>query len=272
MSKPDYAAIAAKHIKKTTDLPPRLLIYGKNKKGKTHLAATAPNVLILDPVSESGTKAETAANPDVWPIREWTDLNDVYQCLAHGITSPTTGEPYKWVNPDGCTRFYNMALRYVTGLDDSERDLTDKPPKVTQPQYGAAAELFKSMVYNFQNLPQGVLYTAQERVIEAENQEEHEEVTTVFRVADLPDAGRATLNAAVDLIGRVYTITNQEDYRVKLKSGEIETRTRYNTKYRLWLAPHPAYDTGFRTPRKDVPDYIEDPTVEKILALLKETK
>jgi len=67
----DYAAIARASIVKPSKNKrmPRLLVYGRNKKGKTRFAATAPDVLIIDP--EDGTKEETKIDPDTWQIEKW---------------------------------------------------------------------------------------------------------------------------------------------------------------------------------------------------------
>lgn len=256
----DYAAIAAKHIRKPGQKPPRILVYGRNKKGKTHFCASAPNVLVLDP--EDGTTF-SREDLDVWPITQWTDLNDAYQALAHGIVSPTTGKPYEWVALDGCTRFANMALRYTmmtTSQYTEERDLNSKPLQVQQRHYGSSGELFKGMVLNFHTLPQGIIFTAQERVEEGDDDDD-EGTTSSLRVADMPRACRSTLNATVDVIGRIYTKSITKTIRGRTKSGELVEREQTVIERRLWLAPHESYDTGFRSYRTDVPDFLINPTI-----------
>lgn len=266
----DYAAIAAKHIRKPGQKPPRILVYGRNKKGKTHLCTTAPNVLVLDP--EDGTTF-TREDLDVWPITQWTDLNEVYQALAHGIVSPTTGKPYDWVALDGCTRFANMALRYslmATSQYTEERDLNSKPMQIQQRHYGSAGELFKGMVLNFHTLPQGLIFTAQERVEEGGDEDDNDELEggASLRVSDMPRACRSTLNATVDVIGRIYTKSVTKTVRGRTAGGEVIERERTSIERRLWLAPHASYDTGFRSLRPDVPNYIVNPTIPDLLTHL----
>lgn len=272
----DYTAIAAKHIRKPSVKPPRILVYGKNKKGKTHLCATAPDVLIIDP--EDGTTF-TRDGVDVWPVEKWTDLNEVYQALAHGIKSPTTGRPYQWVALDGCTRFANMALRYTlmsVSQYSEERDLNTKPVTIRIQDYGQAGEMFKGMVLNFHTLPQGIIFTAQERVEEntdgVEEADDDEGTPSAFRVADVPRGCRSTLNATVDVIGRIYTQKVNETYKARLKSGEIVERERDVIQRRLWVSPHPSYDTGYRSLTTNVPDYFVNPTVETIQTTLRKAK
>src|SRR5690349_22812622 len=99
----DYAAIARSRITKPSqraERKPRILVYSRNKKGKTRFGATAPNVLVLDP--EHGTAEESRIDPDVWPITTWEDMDDVYKFLREGKHN------YEWVVVDGLTRTANM--------------------------------------------------------------------------------------------------------------------------------------------------------------------
>jgi hypothetical protein len=254
----DYKAIAAGKIRKPADSKrkPRFLIYGRNKKGKTRFAATAPDVLILDP--EEGTEGLTKLNPNVWNIDNWQEFDDAYQFLKRG------GHPYKWVCVDGLTRFSNMSLRFVMGLEE-ERDLTRKPGMVQKQDYGKSGELLKGMLWNFHSLDMGVIYTAQERVLEIEDDPDEgdsdAEAASVMYVPDLPKGARSAVNSIVDVIGRIYTVRVDHP---KVEDKKLVQR-------RLWLSPHVAYDTGYRSDFM-LPDYVKGPTVPKLVQLLREGK
>ena len=160
----DYAAIAKARIIKPSQKKrmPRLLVYGRNKKGKTRFACTAPDVLILDP--EWGTGEETKIDPDTWPIEKWEDLHEVYLFLKNGGVSPTTKRPYKWVAFDGMTKISNYALRWVRS-QGGENVLINKPGLMTQRDYGRAGEMVKGLLHNFHTLRDvGIIFTAQERM------------------------------------------------------------------------------------------------------------
>lgn len=248
----DYKAIAAKKIYKPSSIPekkPSMLIYARNKKGKTRFCTTASNVLILDP--EGGTDHYSKADPDVWPINHWIDFDEVYKFLRTGDHS------YDYVAFDGMTRFANMALRFVMEQAE-EHDLSRKPGMVQQRDYGKAGELMKGLLYNFQNLPIGVIYTAQERQVEGDFGEEDEdaEASTIQYVPDLPKGIRSTVNALVDVIGRLYTVRMEND------AGKSIVRRR------LWLSPSALYDTGYRS-EYTLPDYLPNPTVDRLTALMK---
>src|ERR1700761_5198618 len=100
----DYDAIAKSMIRRPSEVKrlPRILVYGRQKKGKSTFGATAPDVLVIDP--EQGTDWMTGMDPQTWPVNRWEDLNDVYSYLRMGK------HPYKWVVVDGLTRLNDMAL------------------------------------------------------------------------------------------------------------------------------------------------------------------
>lgn len=255
MATVDYAKIAASKIVNVGDMtdPPRYLFYARNKKGKTRLAQSAPRVLILDP--EKGTK-ELPPDQPVWPISQWEDLNEVFKYTK----TADCKKKFDWIAVDGMTRINNMALRYVMKQQE-ERDLDRIPGMVAQKDYGKSGELIKGMLFNFHNLPQGIIYTAQERVetqgeFDSED-EDLEEAQTRF-VPDLPKGVRSSLNAIVDCIGRIYVV------KTEVKGVEVLQR-------RLWIAPTEAYDTGYRSDH-ELPNYLKNPTVNRLGLLIKNGK
>jgi len=256
----DYSAIAAAKITSPSKRAesgggvrrPSILVYSRNKKGKTRFCLTAGRgkVLIIDP--EQGTDRFIKADPDVWHLESWEEIDDIYKFLRSG------DHKYEWVAFDGATRIANMALRYVTRRAE-EADLNRRPGQVTQRDYGNAGELFKQMLFSFHALPDvGVIYTAQERQIDAgegEDEDDEVEISNIQYVPDLPKGSRAALNSIVDVIGRIYTV------RVPGKDGDNVVQRR------LWLAPSVSYDTGARSEYK-LPDFLKNPTVPRLVALL----
>jgi hypothetical protein len=130
---------------------------------------------------------------------------------------------------------------------------------VAQKDYGKAGELIKGMLFNFHNLPQGIIYTAQERMEEIkpetqDSEDEDQEQAQVRFVPDLPRGVRSSVNAIVDCIGRLYVV------KVDIKGEERLQR-------RLWLAPTESYDTGYRSDH-ELPNYLKNPTVPKLGQLI----
>jgi hypothetical protein len=275
MAGKDYAKIAASKIRTPSESNrrPRILVYGRNKKGKTRFCTTAPNVLIMDP--EGGTDEEKKSNPDVWPIDSWDDINEVYQFLRGGGKSPRSGQPYQWVALDGLTKITNIALRWVMSQEE-ERNLERKPNQVGKQDYGKSGEMVKGMLHNFHSLRHlGVLITAQERMIEieelGEEDEEAESVSAMF-VPDLPKGARSSVNQVVDIIGRIYVVRGsfKKKYRDKA-TGKVITKEIDGLQRRLWIGPHASYDTGYRSDFI-LPDYIQDPSVPRVITAMREGK
>lgn len=256
----DYVKIAASKIttagKLSSGKKPRYLIYGRNKKGKTFTAATAPRVLILDP--EYGTK-ELPPDQPVWPIEQWKDMDEFFKYAK----TKDCQSKYDWISVDGMTRITNMAMRFSMKQAE-ERDLDRIPGTVDRRVYGTSGELIKGALFNLHNLPYGIIYTAAERMEEVkegqyDTEDEDLEEAQVRYVPDLPKGVRSNLNAIVDCIGRIYVVTieNKEGEKVKQR--------------RLWISPTEAYDTGYRS-RLELPDYLKNPTIPKLERLLKTGK
>lgn len=262
MAAKDYAAIARAKIRKPGDVErhPRFLVYSRNKKGKTKFCSTASNVLILDP--ENGTDWLVNSAPNVWPVSSWEDIDEAYKFLKTGK------HDFQWVAVDGATRMSNMALRWVMHQEE-ERDLDRRPGMVQKRDYGRAGEMFKGMLLNFQTLPMGVIYTAQERIIEVgdtESGDEDVESSSHMYVPDLPNGARGSLNSIVDVIGRLYVVQSTKKVRRNGEIMEVDYPQR-----RLYLGEHVQYDTGGRS-EYTLPPFLKDPTVERLSKLISEGK
>lgn len=258
----DYAAIAAKRMYRPAERQrmPRLLIYSRNKKGKTTFAKSAsPRTLIIDP--EQGTDEMKNSNPHVWPVDSWPDMDEVYEFLRHVNKCPFKKCPqgenhsFDWVSPDGLTRMNNMALKYV-GRIAEERSLDRIPGMVNQKDYNKSGELMKDLLIKFHNLPMGIVFTAQERQVEAFESEEDEdyEDSAAWYVPDLPRGVRGAANSIVDVIGRLYVVKTED---------EPPRRQR-----RLWLGESVMYDTGYRSDFV-LPDFLPNPTVPRLVELIR---
>lgn len=263
-AKKNYAAIAAaKMYRPGTDGPrkkPKLLIYARNKKGKSTFCTTAgvDNIIILDP--EYGADKMKKKNPHLWPIEKWEDIDDFYKWIRTDPYCPSCKVKHKftWVGVDGLTRIANMALKYVMKLAE-ERDLDRQPGQVAQRDYGKAGEMMKQMFANFNTLDKGVIYTAHERQdapFTAEEDDDIEEVTSTL-VPDLPKGVRGAINGLVDVIGRLYVV------QIEDADGNRKAQRR------LWIGSSDSYDTGVRSDYA-LPDMIKAPTVPKLVKLMAE--
>jgi hypothetical protein len=262
----NYAAIAKAAIgDPTSDRPPRWCIYSRNKKGKTRFCCTAPNGLIIDP--EHGTdeyiKFTKASGSKVWVINKWEDVDDVWGYLRTG-----GWKNHDWVSFDGGSRIHKMSLRWVM-RQAMERDLERRPDQIEKRDYGRAGAMMEQMFHNFNTLPIGVIYTAQERMFVAEDEASDDpdvETSSTQYVVDLPKGARAALLSIVDVIGRLYVVKAEVKFR-RTKDAPIETEVRQQR--RLWLEPHVSYDTGYRS-EYVLPAFMKNPTVPNLAQLIKE--
>lgn len=264
--KKDYAAIAAAKITTPRQIsekakaegrtkPKRILIYSRNKKGKTTLCASAPNVIIADP-EEGGVYLEKI-NPQLYPIERWEDIDEFYNFLKLG------NHPYEWAALDGLTKMHNMALRWVMN-QANEASLDSKPVQVDKRFYGQANEMLKGMMWNFHSLKMNVVFTCQERMeapYEGEEDEDYQESAASY-VPDLPKGARSAINAIVDVIGRLYVV--KANVKVK-RNGVVEEVVR--PQRRLWIGTSNQYDTGVRSDFK-LPEFIKNPTIPSLTELM----
>lgn len=264
VAKTNYGEIAKQRIRMPdTDEPrmPRLLVYGRNKKGKTTFGNSAPDVLHIDPDDQPSALRPT------WPINRWEDLHEVYLYLKSG------NHGYRWINLDGVTKIYSYAMRWVMRQSEERAAAMDKQPQLKGIQhYGRANEIFETMLHNFHSLRNiGIVITAQEKMVgvtELDDTTDDEDYTpTSYQyIVALPKGARAPLNAMVDLTGRIYVVRGEFSRRVK-RNGKT-TIEEYTKQRRLLIGPDEMYETGFRS-EYPLPDIIEDPTVNRVVRALR---
>jgi hypothetical protein len=258
----DYTAIASQriiHPGTGEARMPRILVYGRNKKGKSRFACTAPNVLVLDPDDNPNLSA------DRWPIDRWDDINEAYSFLRSGK------HQYEWVALDGITRMHNMALRWVMRQAE-ERNLDSQPVQTGIQHYGRANEMIRGVIHNFHAMRNlGIIFTAQERVVgvtELDDLDDDDATPASYQfIADLSPRARTALNAVVDLTGRIYVVKGEFTRKVRRK-GEVVVEE-YTRERRLWIGPEEQYETGYRSDHV-LPDFIPNPTVVRVVRAMRE--
>lgn len=258
----DYDAIARRKIKKPTGGRRRVLVYAKNKTGKTAFGISddPSRTLVIDP--EEGTEWLTVRQPDIWEIDSWEDVDEVYKYLRH---STQARQAYDWIVWDGCTKINDFALRWIMRKEE-ERDLGRRPGIIDRRDYNKSGRIVRDWVINCHNLPFNLVFTAQERTEEIkkkgddEADEDAENTAKIRYVADMPKGARSALYSEVEVIGRLYVA------RVRGRKRGTDEEVTVNQR-RLWLAPHELYDTGARSEYK-LPDFIKNPTLPKLVAAM----
>lgn len=98
------------------------MIYGKPGVGKTILASTSPNCLmLLNDDDECTSAAIQGSVADKWVVKDYGDLTEAYEYLRHGGT-----KDYEWVWLDNATLFQEQ------GMDQIMLDLVTEKPHRSQ--------------------------------------------------------------------------------------------------------------------------------------------
>jgi len=235
-----------------------VLAYGKSGTGKTTFASSAldlkpvmpkaKKVLFLD-ISEEGT--DSIYNlPDTFviPIETWDDFEGVHNYLKkehHG---------YKAVVIDTVTQLQRLAME-----EAKRRANLDVEAAMSQRAWGFLSSMTQPKLIDYRDLPMHVIFTAQPRRTENDDDDE-DELNQDVGPAVIPSIA-TTLNAMVKVIGQTYI--TQKEKRVK---GKIKI----STTYRLRLGPHQNYITKVRCPKSFfVPSSIPDPNLKTIVDIIR---
>lgn len=240
---PDFANVVEK-IQNADEMEgyARMLVFGRSGAGKTRLAASAPNVLLID-VNEKGTDSvRKDFNPPVYPVDLWSELQDVYWYLASG------DHKYESVAIDGVTAMQNLCMKFVLG-DEASRDASRDPDMPSRQIWGKVGELMKTQITNYRNLPMNVIFTALQRVRSVGEDEDVEGEMLVTPGAS-PSIG-SHLEAAVGIIGYLTT----REVKIKGKDKRVVRR-------RLYAGPSTRYLTKDRY--FELGAYVDNPNLTKI--------
>ena len=217
----------------------RAVIQGPNKKGKTTFGTSGPKTILLD-VNERGTKSVSHREVDVFPADNWADVNFFFWYLRAG------NHKYEILCVDTVTQMQHVCMKQVL-KEGADRDPYRDPKTPAQRDWLKMAELMKPMILNFRNLPMHVVFLVQEREVTDDDTSE-----TRF-VPDVSPGVRGTLQASVDVHGRVFT--------AQVRKG-VKGKERKVWEHYMLVGDHDKYPTGNRL---DLPVVIKNPTMEQFI-------
>lgn len=85
-----------------------ILVYGDPGVGKTVLAGTSPNCLLLESAMDgSESAAIQGSKAEKWKMRDWNDMTEAYEYLRH------EKHGYDWVWLDSITLFQELGLDMI---------------------------------------------------------------------------------------------------------------------------------------------------------------
>ena len=238
----EFAAIE-KRIVPVLDLtdPLKMVVYSRNKVGKTRFACSSELKTLLIDCRERGT-ASVRKRGNVWVFRvtRWDDIDSLYWYLRSGK------HDFEVTGIDTITMLAKICMKWVL-KDDLERDMTKDPLLADKRSWGKMGELISDFILRFRDLPIHTLYLAQERVTATEDEDGG--VTKEIH-PDLSPGPRTTLLSSVGVVGRLY-----------VKEVEVDGKTKRER--RMLLGAHPVFASGNRY---DELRYVErNPTLQGFL-------
>lgn len=219
-------------------------VYGQNGSGKTRLAGSGPNVLLLDVNEEGDRSIKDQARARVLPISKWEEIGDAYWYLKSGK------HPFKSVSVDTTTEMNALALSFVLA-EAENRDPTREKAMPDRRTWGRAGQLMRAMLMAYRNLPMHVVFTAQERIIRDDDTGEIIEICP-----DLPGSSRGVFMGSVGILGRL----TPKEVKVR-KQGKVVRRW----EDQLLVGPSETIRTKDRTNQLGI--VVKQPTMAQIIEI-----
>lgn len=241
-------------IRPASELPQNqnFLFYGDSGTGKTRLAASAPNVLMIDVNDKGQDSVRRDINPDFIQIEYWREVIDIYWFLQEG------DHKYESVAIDTVSNLQNICMDFVLG-DEASRDASRDPDMPSRQAWGKVGKLMRTQIINFRNLPINTIFVAQLRAKQTGDDEDDE--TEIIYGPEVSPSIEKSLKAAVGTIGyltkREVVIRNK-----KTKAARKEIRRR------LLLGDSERYVSKDRNGM--FPEHIDAPDLADMLALIYE--
>lgn len=238
-----------------------MAIYGRSGSGKTTLASTAPAALLINIRDEGDDSVRDIKGLRVWDIEDIDDVEEVYWFLKKGK------HKYETAILDTVTMWQQMKIEDVMGGKQNKagKNVGDWGT-MTKQDWGAVSAYMKYWITNFRDLDMNVIFLAQERVFNIDDDGGSEIGMIDPEIGpSLSPATKNHLNAAVNIIGN--TFIRSRDVTKKDEKGRKKTVEKIE--YCLGVGPSSMYTRKIRKPRSiKLPDVIVDPTFDDIIELI----
>lgn len=235
----------------------KMCLYGRSGSGKTTLACTFPKPLLIIGFEDGTKSVHNVDGVDFVRVLFTNELSE----LLEGVNGK-----YKSYLLDTATALQDMHLKEILGLDELPAQLSWGI--ASREDWGQTALKTKECLRAVLNLDGNVIVTAQERQFTANSADS--DVVIPYVGSALSPSVAGWLNPACDYIGQTFireeTATKTTKIGGKVMTTEVKTGKKL---FCLRVGPSEVYTTKFRLPKKNtLPEYVVDPSYEKILKLI----
>lgn len=246
------------------------VLYGRSGTGKTTLASTWPKPILYLNINDNGTDSiSDVKGIDVIDVKKSSEIRDILLWLL--AEKKAKRLKYKTVVLDTMTQLQSMLLREFGEDNKNRKEIKGSKGKrlgdfgtLTKQNWGVIAGQLKDVVIDFRNLDMEVIFIAQDRVFNSEDEDNPDDQLAPEMGPRLMPSVASELNASVSIIGNTFI-------RVKHSKKRVDGKIVYSkkTQFCLRLGPNELYVTKIRKPKGvEAPDYIVDPTHDTILEII----
>ena len=236
-------------------------LYGRSGTGKTTLLGKFPKPLLLLDINDQGTDSVSDVKQlDVIDLREWEAMEETYWYLH------ANPGKYNTLGVDTVTQLQQLCINEVLRkkqLKGNKR--AGDWGTMTRREWGEVSALMKTWITNIKNLPMEVVFIAQDRVFNTDEDNDSEMMLDPEVGPRLSPSVASHLNAECSVIAN--TVIRQRTRIVKEGNKKKEIP---EIQYCLRVGPNPTYITKIRKPQGiKPPSLIVNPSYDKILAIIK---
>jgi hypothetical protein len=197
---------------------------------------------------------------EVLDLREWDAFEEAYWWL---LANPGK---YKTVIVDTVSQLQQVCIETVLKKKQLKQNTRAGDwGTMTRKEWGEVAALMKTWITNLKNLPMEVVFIAQDRVFNTDEDNDSETMLDPEVGPRLSPSVASHLNAIANVIGNTYIRQRTRIVKVGKKKKEVP-----ETQYCLRIGPNPTYITKIRKPKSiKPPSLIVNPTYDRILAIIK---
>lgn len=238
--------------------------YGRAGSGKTTLAATFPQPVLIMDIKDKGSDSVAEYDIDevpILPVNDFESFQDYYYYIK------ANPKEYGTVVIDTMSMLQQLAMEDYLVQKKGKAEDAGKWGGMTKQGYGDVSSELKQWIIRFRDLKDKgieVVFLAQDRVFNAGEESDSESMLAPEVGPRLFPSVASHLNAAVNVLAHCYIREKVSIKEVKGKKKEV-----IKQQYCLRMSPDAMYQTKARKPKDiTIPDVIVNPDYDKLINIL----